>query len=471
VSGVLRNVSILVIDDEELIKVSIKQHLDKEGYEVLTAGTGEEGLKILKTEPPDIVLLDLHMPGINGLEVLESIKKTNPDTIVIIITAHGDIEAAVHAMKLGAYDFVEKPFSLDRISIIVKKALETVDLKKEINFLRSEQHEKYSFDRIICESEIMKNVVALSKKIAESDASTVLIQGESGTGKTLIARIIHYHSARASKPFVEITCTALPETLVESELFGYEKGAFTDAKSSKKGLFELADGGTVYLDEIGDMKPSTQAKFLKVIEEKVFKRLGGLKDTTVDVRLIATSNRNLKDAVEKGDFREDLYYRLNIIPMVFPSLRDRKEDILPSATFFLKNHRKECRKNITGISEEVEKLLLNYNWPGNVRELKNVIERVFILENEGPMLPEHLPPEILNAGRGAPPETTMPGQETGSDEFMFNLSNVGISIESVEKDFVVQALRITNNNQTKAAKLLGLSRDALRYRMQKFKLL
>ncbi len=467
----MQNVKILVIDDEELIRSSIKQHLDKEGYEVWTAGTGEEGLKIQKAELPDIMLLDLHMPGISGMETLEAVKKFNKDTVVVIITAHGDIETAVSAIKLGAYDFVEKPFDLNRVSLIIKKALETVDLKKEVNFLRGVQSEKYTFDTIICESEVMSNMVNLAKKISESDANTVLIQGESGTGKTLISRIIHYHSARASKPFVEVTCTALPETLVESELFGYEKGAFTDAKSSKKGLFELADGGTIYLDEIGDMKPSTQSKFLKVIEEKIFKRIGGLKDTTVDVRVIATTNKNLKEEVQNGNFREDLYYRLNVIPMEFPALRDRKDDIIPTAMFFLNTMRKECRRNITGISEEAQRLMLNYNWPGNIRELKNVIERVFILESGGIIRSEHLTLEILNAGKepDTPDLEDIPSDESG--EFRFDLSGNGISIEEVEREFIIQALRSTRDNQTKAAKMLGLSRDALRYRMQKFKLL
>jgi two-component system response regulator AtoC len=468
----LHNVKILVVDDEELIRSSIKQHLDKEGYEVFTAGTGEDGLKLQKAELPDIILLDLHMPGISGMEALESIKKVNPDTVVVIITAHGDIGTAVSAIKLGAYDFVEKPFDLSRVSIIIKKALETVDLKKEVNFLRGVQYNKYSFESIVCESDVMKNIIALAKKIAESDANTVLIQGESGTGKTLISRIIHYHSSRASKPFIEVTCTALPETLVESEMFGYEKGAFTDAKASKKGLFEIADGGTIYLDEIGDMKHSTQAKFLKVIEEKIFKRIGGLKDTSVDVRVIATTNKNLKEEVKKGNFREDLYYRLNVIPIEFPPLRERREDIIPTAMFFLNTLRKECRRDITGISEEAQELMVNYNWPGNIRELKNVIERVFILERGGSILPEHLPLELIKAGGDQRPGEDVEESVGELDsEFRFNLSGAGISIEAVEKDFIIQALRVTRDNQTKAAKLLGISRDALRYRMQKFKLI
>lgn len=455
---------ILTIDDEELIRSSIKQHLEKDGHDVLTAKSGEEGISMCRIDLPDIVLLDLHMPGIGGIETLKLIKELNKDVIVIIISAHGDIETAVSAIKLGAYEFVEKPFDLNMISILVKNALETLSLKKEVTFLKEEQHDKYNIRNVVGESAAIKSVLMLAGKIAESDANTVLIQGESGTGKTLVARVIHYQSARADKPFVEVTCTALPETLVESELFGYEKGAFTDAKSSKKGLFELADGGTMYLDEIGDMKLSTQAKFLKVIEEKTFKRIGGLKDTKVDVRIIATTNRDLKEEVKKGNFREDLYYRLNVIPIKIPPLRERPEDIIPIALHVLDNLRRETRKDIIGISKEAKELILGYSWPGNIRELKNIIERIFILEKEGLILPEHLPIEVNKY-------SDKPEQARMSDEFQFNLPMDGVSIEDVEKNFIIQALKNTGNNQTKAAKLLHLTRDALRYRMQKFGLI
>lgn len=455
---------ILIVDDEDLIRSSIKQHLEKDGHDVLTAKSGEEGISMFRIDLPDIVLLDLHMPGIGGIETLKLIKELNKEVVVIIISAHGDIETAVSAIKLGAYEFVEKPFDLSMISILVKNALETLNLKKEVTFLREEQHDKYNINNIIGASPAIKNVLMFAEKIAESDANTVLIQGESGTGKTLIARVIHYHSGRADKPFVEVTCTALPETLVESELFGYEKGAFTDAKSSKKGLFELADGGTVYLDEIGDMKLSTQSKFLKVIEEKTFKRIGGLKDTKVDVRIIATTNKDLKEEVKNGNFREDLYYRLNVIPFKIPPLRERREDIIPIAMHVLDNLRKETRKNIIGISKDAKELMLEYGWPGNIRELKNVIERIFILEKEGLILPEHLPIEVKK-------NNDKHDNAKESDDFQFNLPKDGVSIEDVEKNFIIQALKTTGNNQTKAAKMLNLTRDALRYRMQKFGLI
>jgi DNA-binding NtrC family response regulator len=384
---------ILVVDDEKFITWSLKQHLEKEGYEVFTAESGEEGLEVFRTELPDIILLDIHLPGISGLETLEAIRRINKEVIVVIITAHGDIETAVSAIKLGAYDFVEKPFDLNRISVLIKKALETINLKREVTYLREEQYDKYSFNNIIGDSKGMREVIALAKKVAESDANIILIQGESGTGKNLIARAIHYHSSRASEPFVEVTSTAIPDTLIESELFGYEKGAFTDAKASKKGLFELASGGTLYLDEIGDIKPATQAKLLRVIEERTFKRVGGLKDISVNVRVITATNKNLENAVKDGSFRADLYYRLKVIPIFIPPLRERREDIIPLAMHYIKLFNKEFKKNVAGISPEAERLLVNYPWYGNTRELKNVIERICILEDTDMIYPEHIPSE------------------------------------------------------------------------------
>ncbi len=462
--GFLPQGKILVIDDEKLIITSLKQHLEKEDYEVWTAESGEEGFNVFQTEVPDIVLLDMNLPGVSGIEILESIKKLNREVIVIIITAHGDIGMAVSAIKLGAYDFVEKPFELDRISVLLKKSLETISLKREVNYLREEQYHKYSFKNIVAQSGGMKDVITLVKKVAESDANTILIQGESGTGKNLIARAIHYHSSRVTKPFVEVTCTALPETLVESELFGYEKGAFTDAKASKKGLFEFADGGTVYLDEIGDIKPSTQAKLLRVLEEKTFKRVGSLRDITVNIRIIAATNKkDLEGAVREGSFREDLYYRLKVIPIFISPLRQRKEDIIPLAMHYLTMFNKEFKKNVKGISQEAEELLINYPWHGNARELKNIIERICILEDTDIISPHHIPSEIINHIDTAFVEKV--------SKASFNLPPEGLSLKNVEKELIVQAIEKADGNQTKAAKLLGISRDALRYKMQKFELL
>ncbi|UCD36251.1 MAG: sigma-54-dependent Fis family transcriptional regulator, partial [Nitrospiraceae bacterium] len=387
---------ILVVDDEEFITRSLRQHFEREGHEVCTASTGEEGLEVFRNESPDIVLLDLNMPGIGGIETLKSLKQMSSDVIVVIITAHGDIETAVSAIKLGAYDFVEKPFELDRISVVIRKAMETAHLKREVSFLREEKFDRYSFNNIIGESKTMKEIIAMAKKVSTSDANTILIQGESGTGKSLLARAIHYHSPRASEPFVEVTCTAIPETLIESELFGHEKGAFTDAKTSKKGLFEIASGGTIYLDEIGDIKMSAQAKLLRALEEKTFKRVGGLKDIQVIVRIIATTNKkDLEGAVKDGSFRADLYYRLKVFPIYIPPLRERREDIIPLAMHHMQVFNREFKKSVKGISQGAEKLLIHYPWYGNARELRNVIERVCILEDTDMIYPEHLPVEII----------------------------------------------------------------------------
>jgi DNA-binding NtrC family response regulator len=452
---------ILVVDDEEMITTSLKHGLEKEGYDVITASSGEQGIEHFKSESPDITLLDINLPVMDGIKVLDAIKKFNKDSVVIMITAFGGVDSAVRAMKLGAYDYIEKPFDLDRLNIIIKKALETVKLKREVRQLRGEQQEKYSFEKIVGESGAVKKVISVAKKIAESDATTVLLQGKSGTGKDLLARTIHLNSKRVDKPFIEVTCTALPETLIESELFGYEKGAFTDAKTAKKGLVELSDGGTIYLDEIGDVKPSTQAKLLRVIEEKTFKRIGGLRDIKIDVRIIAATNKDLQEAVKNGEFREDLYYRLKIIPVHIPPLHERKEDIIPLVKYFIGVFSRELKKNPKELAPETEKIMMNYTWPGNIRELKNVVERVFILEEGDVILPEHLPKETIVSSTDS----------GGGVQSSFTIPHNGIYLENVEKDFIKQALQLSGGNQTKAAKLLGLSRDALRYRMQKFGLL
>lgn len=450
---------ILVIDDEKLMRWSLQQNLSKEGYTVITAEKGMDGLNLFKEETPDVTLLDIHLPDVSGITVLQSIKEINKDALAIMITAFGDIQTAVKTIKLGAYDFVEKPFNVDKLKILVAKALETVSLRKEVSQFRSQFSLKYGFDSIIGQSEEMQKIFEIIKKIAKSDATTIMLQGESGTGKDLVAKVIHYQSRRNDKPFMEINCTALPETLIESELFGHEKGAFTDAKAMKKGLFELADGGTIYLDEIGDMKPSTQAKLLKIIESKMFKRIGGVKDITVDVRIIAATNKNLAEEVKSGNFREDLYYRLKVIPVLIPPLRDRPSDISALAKYFINEFNREFKKNLKGISKETEKYFKEYQWPGNVRELKNIIERAMILESEEDfILPEHLPIEF-----------------TSKEVAFANVRSIdikippgGLDIEEVEKELIRQALDITRGNQTKASRLLNITRDALRYRMQKF---
>jgi len=347
---------------------------------------------------------------------------------------------------------------MDKLKILVGKALETVSLRKEVSQFRMNLASKYGFDSLVGRSDSMKHVYDMMAKIALSDATTVFVNGESGTGKDLTAKIIHYQSSRAEKPFMEINCTALPENLVESELFGHEKGAFTDAKATKKGLFELSDGGTVFLDEIGDMTPGTQAKLLKVIENKAFKRIGGTKDIEVDVRIIAATNKDMSSEVKKGNFREDLYYRLKVIPVTLPPLRERGEDILLLSDFFVTSFNNEFKKNVKGLAKETKNCFMDYPWPGNVRELKNVIERAMILESEDYVLLEHLPLELTS-------KEVMSQNIRGID---MKIPPGGIDIEEVEKELIRQALDITRGNQTRAAKLLNLTRDTLRYRMQKF---
>jgi len=453
----METAKILVVDDEHLIRWTLEQHLGKEGYEVYTAEDGEKALEMVTDMMPDLVLLDNQLPGASGIEVLGRIKEIDRNIIVIMITAHGLLETAVKAMKLGAYDYVSKPFNLDEITLIIKKALETVSLRLEVRMLKDQQKKRFRTDNIIGKSRAIQLVLDMIQKIAQSDASTVLIQGESGTGKELVARAIHTNSARSDKPFMAINCAALPETLLESELLGHEKGAFTDAKAQKKGLFELADNGSVFLDEVGDMAYSMQAKLLRILEDKTFKRVGGVKDISVDVRVISATNQDLKDLMGDGKFRKDLYYRLQVVPIYLPPLRERKEDILPLAKHFIDLFNEEFNKSVKEISEKAREFLIRYDWPGNVRELKNVIERAMILESEDILLYEHLPIELVSG--------KMPAFSTYTG---LNIPKEGISLEKVEEDLVKQALAIAAGNQSKAADLLGMQRDAFRRRMKKY---
>ena len=447
---------ILVVDDEHLIRWSLEQNLKKQGYEVITAGNGEDALRLAREEQPDLVLLDIQLPGISGIEVLERIKEYEEDIIVIMVTAHGGLETAVNAMRLGAYDYISKPFNLDELSMVIKKSLENSDLKREVARLRSET--KKTAPNIIGDSRHMKYLMEVLDKVAKSEASTVLVQGESGTGKELVAKWIHYSSNRAEKPFVAINCAAVPATLLESELFGHEKGAFTDAKVTKKGLFELADGGTVFLDEIGDMEMGMQAKLLRFLEDRSFRRIGGGRVFTVDVRIISATNKDLQKSIEDKSFRNDLYYRLQVIPIFLPALRERREDIIPLATHFIQLYNKDFNKKVQGIASMAERLMVDYSWPGNVRELKNVIERAIILGNNETLLLEHLPLEIVAKA----------SSQHGPSASTFRLPPEGLDIEEVEKELIRQALDITEWNQSKAAKKLNLGIDAFRYRMKKF---
>ncbi len=452
---------ILVIDDEKLIRWTLEQHLVKEGYDVVTADTAEKGLDFISEDEPDLILLDNRLPEMTGLELLEKLHAQDRGLMVIMITAYGMVETAVKAMKFGAYDYISKPFNLEEITFVIKKALEAGSLRSQVKQLRQECQSKV--DTIIGESDDMVKVKNLIVKISRSDATTVLIQGESGTGKELVAKAVHYSSARSDKPFMAINCAALPVTLLETELMGHEKGAFTDAKTAKKGLFELADGGTVFLDEIGDMHLSMQAKLLRMLEEKTFKRVGGVKDIKVDVRLISATNQELAKAMNEGRFRKDLYYRLQVVPIYLPALKDRGQDIMLLARHFIEYFNKECHKNVQRISKDAEQILLSYPWPGNVRELKNVIERAMILDIDTEINPEHLSQEILE---GIPAPEAEPSMPVSLDGLV--IPEAGLSIDDVENALVRKALEIASGNQTKAAQLLKMPRDAFRRRMKRF---
>jgi DNA-binding NtrC family response regulator len=448
---------ILVIDDEKLIRWTLEQHLVKDGYDVLTADSAEKGLQLITEEAPDLILLDNRLPEMTGLELLEKLKVQERGLMVIMITAYGLVETAVKAMKRGAYDYISKPFNLEEITLVIRKALEAGTLRTQVKQLQGR------VDTIIGETDQMLRVKDLIRKIAKSDATTVLIQGESGTGKELVAKAIHYSSARADKPFMAINCAALPVTLLESELMGHEKGAFTDAKTAKKGLLELADGGSMFLDEIGDMDLNMQAKLLRVLEERSFRRVGGVKDINVDVRIISATNQDLGTAMNEGKFRKDLYYRLQVVPIMLPPLRERGRDVLSLARHFMAYFNKECHKYVQGFSPEAERILISYPWPGNVRELKNVIERAMIFEIENEILPEHLPLSLMEAKKSSP---ALPGNLLSLD--CLTIPEGGISMEDVEQALVKKALDMAQGNQTRAAQLLQMPRDAFRRRMKRF---
>ncbi len=447
---------ILVVDDEKSMRDFLSIMLNKEGYEASTAGNGEDALRAVQAEIFDLVITDVKMPRMDGLEVLKMVKDVSPETVVLMITAFATTETAVEAMKLGAYDYITKPFKVEEIKLVIRKALEKRSLRKENILLRREMESRAGFENFIGKSAPMQSVFSLIRQVADT-RSTVLITGESGTGKELVARAVHFTSSRKTGPFVTVNCGALPETLLESELFGYMKGAFTGAASNKQGLFEAANGGTIFLDEISATTPALQIKLLRVLQEREFKRVGGTADVKVDVRVIAASNKNLLSEVKSGAFREDLYYRLNVLPIQLPPLRERREDVPPLVEFFL---RKFSGGGVPKrMAPEAMKILINNRWPGNVRELENAVERLVILASGDTIRLEHVPDTIRNE---------LPCSELVPSDIPDGGIDLGMLLENAEKTLLRKALEKTGGVKTEAAKILGLSFRSFRHRLQKY---
>ncbi len=442
---------IVIVEDEQNIRTALSTMVEKRGHRPRTAATAEEALPLLEERPADVVVTDLRMPGMGGMEFLRRVKTLYPDTEVVVMTAYGTVETAVEAMRSGAYDYLTKPIDRDRFPVILDKAIERHSLTAENRTLRDRLETRTRYQSLIGESPAMHEIYNLIEMVASSDAA-VLLMGESGTGKELVAKAIHQKSGRADGPFVPVNCGALPENLLESELFGYERGAFTGATHTKVGRFELADGGTLFLDEVGELSLKSQVDFLRVLETKEFRRLGGTKLITVDTRIIAATNRNLAEAVKEARFREDLYYRLNVVPIQLPPLRDRADDVVLLAERFVNEFTAQHHRTPKALSREALRLLRLYAWPGNIRQLRNVIERCVVTVRDDLIRPEHLPEEIQASKEGA---RTM-------------LITLGSSLEEIEKEVIQRTLAEVTNHREKAAKLLGISLRALQYKIKEY---
>jgi len=446
---------ILIVDDEIGIQNLLSRVLKGEGYDVRAAGNGDQALEMAQEDFPDLVLCDIKMPGKDGIEVLAELKKLSSKIEVIMLTAHSTVESAVAAMKLGAADYLKKPFDIEELKIVILKTLGIAELKRENTALRHQVGLRYGIDHIVGKEPVMLDIFNLIRTVAPTP-STVLIHGESGTGKELIAGAIHYHSPRVNKPFVKVNCAAISEELLESELFGHEKGAFTGAVRANEGKFMLADGGSILLDEVSEMSPKLQAKLLRVLQEKEVDKVGGREPVKVDVRVMATTNRNLEEQIRKGAFREDLYYRLNVVTIAFPPLRERKGDIPELIRHFVEKYNKEMNKKIQGISREAEQCLLRYHWPGNVRQLENCIERAIVL-CPGPVIDlDYLSPDVVHAAQH--------GSESDRREIQ-----AGITVAEMEKQLIYETLKYTNNNRTRAAEMLGISIRTLRNKLNEYR--
>ncbi len=451
--------TVLVVDDEKLVRWSIRQKLESAGYQVFEADSCEAARALFKENLPDLVTLDVRLPDGSGLKLLLDMKKFSPNVPVIMITAYGAVEDAVKALKIGAYDYLEKPINFDRLLHSLQNAVETVTLREQVARTRKEESSSHSLESIIGVSDHIRSVKQLVRKVAVSEASTILVQGESGTGKELVAKALHYESNRSRQPFMILNCAAIPEQLLESELFGHERGAFTDAKAMKKGLFELADGGSIFFDEISEMAINLQAKLLRVLEDQTFRRIGGIKDIQVDVRVICASNRDVETIAAEGKFREDLFYRLSVIPITIAPLRERRDDIAVLIDHFVDFYNARFTKSALGFTEESRAALEAYDWPGNVRELRNAVERAMILQDEGLLTLDLLPLRIS--------EFKADGRLTTSSG-TFSIPEAGIDLYDVEKRLIQQALNRAGGNQSKASRLLSITRDTLRYKMKKY---